>query len=161
MTQRLRAIFASTSAGMLNSFIPRTMHMALPTTVSGVTGVVMLLAAHTVGRACSGRRRGRPGGCCATRRGHSDRPGGPRVACGGPSPVFGSGDVWPVVRHAYDAARQALTARVVLLLADRGPGPVRDRRTARPHWHGPFGSQRADRRGRLLLGSHGDEETLG
>ena len=46
-TQRLRAIFASTSAGMLNSFVPRTMHRALPTAVSGVFSMVMLLVART------------------------------------------------------------------------------------------------------------------
>ena len=91
--QRLRAIFASTSAGMLDSFVPRTMHRALPTAVSRVTGVVTLLVAHTMGRARSGRRRGRLGGCCAARRWHNDTPGGPRAACGGPSSVFGSGDV--------------------------------------------------------------------
>ena len=48
--QRLRAIFASTSAGMLDS-IPRTMHRALPTAVSGVSSVVALLVARTLGRA--------------------------------------------------------------------------------------------------------------
>ena len=47
------------------------------------------------------------------------------------------------------------------MLADRGSGSVRDRAAARPYWHGPFGPRRADRRGRLLLGSHGDEELLG
>ena len=159
--QRLRAIFASTSAGMLASFVPQMMHRALPTAVPRVTGVVTLLVAHTMGRARSGRRRGRLGGCCAARGWHNDTPGGPRAACGGPSSVFGSGDVRPVVWRANDAARQALTARAMLVLADRGPGPVRDRSTARPHRHGPFGSQRADRRGRLLLRSHGDEELLG
>ena len=60
-----------------------------------------------------------------------------------------------------DAARQALTARPMLVLVDRDPGPVRDRSTARLHRDGLFGSQRADRRGRLLLRSHGDEELLG
>ena len=43
MAQRLRAIFASTSASMLDSFVPRTMHRALPTTAPGVTSVVTLL----------------------------------------------------------------------------------------------------------------------
>ena len=58
------------------------------------------------------------------------------------------------------AALQALTAWEMLVLVDRGLGPIRDWSTARPHWHGPFGSQRADRRGCLLLRSHGDEELL-
>ena len=76
MAQRPRAIFASTSAGMLNSFIPRTTHRALPTAVSRVTGVVTLLDAHTMGRARCGRRGGRLGGRRATRRGYSDAAGG-------------------------------------------------------------------------------------
>ena len=42
----------------------------------------------------------------------------------------------PVAWRANGAARQALTARAMLVFADRGPGPVRDRPTARPHWHG-------------------------
>ena len=48
MTQPLRAISASTSAGMLNSFIPRTTHRVLPTAVPRVTGVVTPLVAHTM-----------------------------------------------------------------------------------------------------------------
>ena len=44
MTQRLRAIFASASAGVLNPFILRMMHGALPTAVLRVTNVVTLLA---------------------------------------------------------------------------------------------------------------------
>ena len=79
----------------------------------------------------------------------------------GPSSVFGSGDVRPVSWRPNDAARQALTARAMLVLADRGSGSVCDRAAARSRWHGPFGSRRADRRGRLLLGRHGDEELLG
>ena len=157
-TQRLRAIFASASTGVLNPFILRTTHRALPTAVPRVTGVVMLLVAHTMGRAHSGRRRGCLGGRCAAWGWHNDTPGGPCATCGGPSSVFGSGDERPVVWRANDAARQALTARAMLVLADRGPGPVRDWFTARPHRHGPFGSQRTDRRGRLLLGGHGDDE---
>ena len=80
---------------------------------------------------------------------------------GGASSVFGFGDMRPVVLHMNDAARQALTARAMLVFAGRASGYVRDRPTARPRWHEPFGSQRADRRGHLLLGSHGDEELLG
>ena len=85
-TQRLRAIFASTSAGMLNSFVPRTTHRALPMAVSRVTGVVTLLVAHTMGRVRSGRRRGHLGGCCAACGWHNDTPRGPCAACGGPAP---------------------------------------------------------------------------
>ena len=95
-TQQLRAIFTSTSAGMLNSFVLRTMHRALPTAVSGVFSVVTLLVARTLGRARCGRRRGRLRGCCAARGWHNDTPGGPRAACGGPSSVFGLGSVRPV-----------------------------------------------------------------
>ena len=160
-TQWLHAIFVSTSTGMLNSFVPRTTHRALPTAVPRVTGVVTLLVAHTMGRSRCGRRAGHPGGRCAARGWHNDIPGGPRAACGGPSSVFGSGDVRPVVWRANDAARQALTARAMLVLAGRGSGSVRDRPAARPHWHGPFGSRRADRCDHLHLGSHGDEELLG
>ena len=123
MIQRLCAIFASTSADTLNSFILRTTHMALPTAVPRVTGVVTLLVAHTMGRARSGRRRGRLGGRRAAWGWHDDTPGGPHAACGGPSSVFGSGDVRPVVWRANNAARQALNARAMLVLADRGPGP--------------------------------------
>ena len=161
MIQRLRAIFASTSAGMLNSFILWTTHRALPTAVPRVTGVVTLLCAHTMESARNGRRCGRLGGRCAARRWHNDTPGGPRAACGGSGSVFGSGDVWPVVWRVNDGTRRALTAWAMLVLADRGLGPVRDRSTGRPHRHGPFGSQRSDRRGRFLLRSHGDEELLG
>src|SRR4051812_16330516 len=62
MAQRLCAIFASASVCMLDSFVPRTMHRALPTAVSGVSSVVVLLVARTLGRARCGRRRrrGRP-----------------------------------------------------------------------------------------------------
>ena len=67
----------------------------------------------------------------------------------------------PIAWRTNDAALQALTARAMLVLAARGSGSVRDRPAARPHWHGPFISRRADRRDRLLLGSHGDEELLG
>ena len=161
MAQWLRAIFASTSASVLNPFILRMTHRALPTAVPSVTNVVTLLGAHTMGRARGGRRCGHLGGRCAARRWHNDTPGGPRAACGGPYSVFGSGDVRPVVWHANDAARQALTTKAMLVLPDRGPGPVCDRSTARPHRHGPLSSQRADRRGRLLLRSHGDKELLG
>ena len=87
--------------------------------------------------------------------------GGTTTLLEGGSSVFGFGGTRPVVWRANDAPRQALTAWAMLVLADRGPGPVRDRSTARPHRHGPFGSQRADRRGHLLLGSHGDKELLG
>ena len=86
---------------------------------------------------------------------------GPAPPAGGPSPVFGFGGVRPVAWRTNGAARQALTARAMLVLVDRGPGSVRDRAAARPYGHGPVGPRRADRRGRLLLGSHGDEETLG
>ena len=55
MTQRLRAIFSSTSAGMLNSVIPRTTHMALPTAVTRVASMVTLFVVHTMGRARGGR----------------------------------------------------------------------------------------------------------
>ena len=85
---------------------------------------------------------------------------GPAPPAGGGSFVFGSGDMRSVLWRANEAARQALTARAMLVLTDRGLDPVRDRSTARPHRHGPFDSQRADRRGRLLLRSHGDEELL-
>ena len=61
--QRLCAIFASTSAGMLNSFISRTAHRAPPTAVSRVTGVVTLLVAHTVGVKTGGSRVGGPELC--------------------------------------------------------------------------------------------------
>ena len=161
MTQRLCAIFASTSACVLNPFISRMTHRALPMAMSGVSSVVALLVACTLGRARCGRRRGRLGGCCAARGWHNDTPGGPRAARGGPSPIFRLGDVRPVAWRANGTARQALTARAMLVLADRGSGSVRDRAAARPYWHGPFGPRRADRRGRLLLGSHGGEETLG
>ena len=131
-TQRLRAIFASTSAGMLNSFIPWTTHRALPTAVPRVTNVVTLLGVHTMGRARGGRRCERLGGRCAARRWHNDTPGGPRAASGGPSSVFGSGGVRPIVWGANDAARQALTAWAMLVFADcgqvlfaTGPLPVR------------------------------------
>ena len=86
---------------------------------------------------------------------------GPAPPAGGPGSVFGSGGVRPVVSRTNDAARQALTAGAMLVLAGRGSGSVRDQPAASPHWHGPFSSRRADRRDRLLLGSHGDEELLG
>ena len=161
MAQRLRAIFASTSAGMLVSFVPQMMHRTLPTVASGVSSMVALLIARTLGRARRGRRRRRLGSRRTADGWHDAVLGGPRAACGGPSRVFRFGGVRLIVRRTNDAARQALTARAMLVLANRGPGPVRDRSTARPHRHGPFGSQRADRRGRLLLRSHGDEEQLG
>ena len=104
-TQRLRAIFASASAGVLNPFILRTTHGALPTAVPRVTNTVTLLDAHTMGRACCGRRGGCLGGRCAACRRHSDAPGGPRVACGGPNPVFGSSGMRLVVWRTNDAAR--------------------------------------------------------
>ena len=56
----------------------------------------------------------------------------PPAGGGGASTVFGSGDVRPVVWRANDAARQALTAMAMLVLVDRGPGPVRDQAAARP-----------------------------
>ena len=93
MAQRLPAIFASTSAGMLDSFVPWTMHGALPTAVSRVTGVVTLLVTHTMGRARCGRRGGHLGGCRAAHGWYGGDPGGPRAAYGGPNSVFGSGDV--------------------------------------------------------------------
>ena len=86
MTQRLRAIFASILAGILNSFVLRTTQRALPTAVSGVSSVVALLVARTLGRGRCGHRRRRLGGCCAARRWHSDTPRGPGAACGGPAP---------------------------------------------------------------------------
>ena len=49
-TQRLRAILASTSAGMLNPFILQMTHRALPSAVPRVTSVVTLLGAHTNGK---------------------------------------------------------------------------------------------------------------
>ena len=104
-TLRVPAIFASTSASMLNSFVPRTTHRALPTAVPRGNGVVTLRVAHTMGRARSGRRCGRPGGRGTARRWHNDTHEGPRAACGGSSSVFGSGDVRPVVWRANDAAR--------------------------------------------------------
>ena len=161
MAWRLRAVFASTSAGMLASFVPRMMHMTLPTAASRVSSMVALLVVRTLGRARHGRRRRRLGSRCAAHGWHDAALGGPRAACGGPSPVFGIGDAWPVVWRTNNATRQALTARAMLVLAGRGSGSVRDRPAARPHWHGPFGSRRADRRDRLLLGSHGNEELLG
>ena len=124
MAWRLCAISASTSAGMLASFVLRMMHGTLPTVASGVTSVVTLLVAHTLGRARRGRRRMRLGGCCAARRWHGATPGGPRAACGGPSSVFGFGGVRPVVLRTNDAARQALTARAMLVLAGRASGPT-------------------------------------
>ena len=133
MTQRLRAIFASTLAAMLTSSVPRVMHRNLPTAASGVTSMVALLVAHTLGRARRGRRCRPLGGCCAARRWHNATPGGPRAACGGPSPVFGFCGVRPVVWCTNGAARQALTARAMLVLAGRGSGSVRDRPAARPH----------------------------
>ena len=140
MTQRLHAIFASTSAGMLDSFIPRTTHRALPTAVSGVSSAVELLVARTLGRARCGRQRGRLGGCCAARGWHNDTLGGPRATCGGPGSVFGFGGVRPVVSRTNDAARQALATRAMLVLAGHASGSVRDRSAARPHWYGPSGS---------------------
>ena len=41
------------------------------------------------------------------------------------------GDVRPVAWHANGATRQALTARAMLVLVDRGPGSVGDRAAAR------------------------------
>ena len=61
-----------------------------------------------------------------------------RTACGGPTPIFEFGGVRPIAWRMNGAARQALTARAMLVLADRGPGSVRDRAAARPYWHGPF-----------------------
>ena len=139
--QRLRAIFASASASVLNPFILRMTHRALPTAVPRVTSVVTLLVAHTMGRARGGRRCGRLGGRCAARRWHNDTPGGPRAACGGPSSVFGFGGVRPVVSRTNDAARQALTARAMWVFAGRASASVRDRPTTRPHWYGPSGSR--------------------
>ena len=104
---------------MLASLVPQMMRRTLPTVVSGVTGVVTLLVAHTLGRARCGHWGGRLGGRRAARRWHNDIPGGPHAACGGPSSVFVSGDVRPVVWHANDAARQALTARGMLVFAAR------------------------------------------
>ena len=159
--QRLRAIFASTSVGMLHYFVSRTVHRALPTAVSRVTGVATLLVADTMGRARRGRRHGRLGGCCAApwvAQRHSWR--APRHLRG-PNSIFGSGGVRPIACRTNDAARQALTARAMLVLAGRGSGSVRDRPAARPHCYGPSGSRRTDRHGRLLLGSNYDEEPLG
>ena len=85
-TQRLRAIFTCASASVLNPFILRMTHRALPTTVPRVTNVVTLLGAHTMGRTRGGRRCGRPGGRCAAQGWHSNTPGGPRAASGGPAP---------------------------------------------------------------------------
>ena len=42
----------------------------------------------------------------------------------------------------------------------RASASVRDRPTTRPYWHGSFGPRGTDRRDRLLLVSHGDEELL-
>ena len=67
MAQRLRAIFASASGGMLNRFIPRMTHRALPTAVPRVAGVATLFVAYTMGRARCVRRRGCLGGCCTAR----------------------------------------------------------------------------------------------
>ena len=80
---RRNTIFASTSAGVLNPFILRTTHGALPMVVPRVSNAVTLLDAHIMGRARSGRRRGHLGGCYAARRWHNNTPGGPSTACGG------------------------------------------------------------------------------
>ena len=160
MAQRLRAIFASTSAGMLASFVPQMMHRTLPTAASGVSSVVALLIAHTLGGARCGRRGGRLGGRRAARGWHGDAPGGPRAACGGPNSVSGFCGMWPVVSRTDDAARQALAAKAVWVFASRASASVRDRPTTRLHWYGPFGPRRTDRCDRLLFGSHGDEELL-
>ena len=48
MAWRLCAIAASTSAGMLASFVPRITHMTLPTVASRVTSMVALLVTHTL-----------------------------------------------------------------------------------------------------------------
>ena len=93
MTQRLRAIFASASASVLNPFILRMTHRALPTAVPRVTIVVTLRGAHTMGRTCGGCRCRCPGGRRAARSRHNDAPGGPRATCGRPSSVLGSGDM--------------------------------------------------------------------
>ena len=140
MAQWLCAIFASTSAGMLASFVSQMMRMTLPTAVSGVSSVVALLVARTLGRAHCGRRRGRLGGCYAARGWHNDIPGGPRAACRGPSPVLGFGDARPIVWRTNDAARQALTARAMRVFAGRASASVRDCPATRLHWYGPFGS---------------------
>ena len=86
---------------------------------------------------------------------------GPAPPAGSPDSVFGFGGVWPVVSGTNDAARQALTARAMWGFVGRASASARDRFTTRPHWYGPFGPQRTDRRDHLLLGSHGDEELLG
>src|SRR4051812_41862936 len=78
-----------------------------------------------------------------------------------PSSVFGSGGMGPIVWCTNDAARQVPTAWVVLVFTARGRSPARAGSAARRHGHEPFGPQRADRRGRLLLRGHGDEEPLG
>ena len=77
------------------------------------------------------------------------------------TPGAGFRGVWPVALRTNDAAGQALTARVMLVLAGRASGSVLDRPAARTHWYGPPSPRRTDRRGRLFLASHGDEEPLG
>ena len=85
-TQRLRAIFASTSAGMLTYFVPQMTHMTLPMVVSRVTGVVTLLVAHNLGRARRGRRCRRLGSRRAARGWNDAALEGPAPPAGGPAP---------------------------------------------------------------------------
>ena len=97
MAPRPRAIFASTSAGMLASFVPQMMLMTLPTAASGVSSVVALLVARTLGRAHHGRWRSHLGSRRTAHGRHDAALGGPRAACGGPGSVFGLGGARLVV----------------------------------------------------------------
>ena len=105
MARRLCAILASTSEGMLASFVPRMMHRTLPMAVSRVTCVVTLFVAHNLGRACCGRRSERLGGLRATRRWYGDAPRGSRAVYGGPSSISGFRGVWPIALRMNDDAR--------------------------------------------------------
>ena len=75
----LYAIFASTSTCMLASFVPRRMHMTLPTAVPGVTSVVMLLITYNLGRARCGRQCRCLGGRRAAGRWHGAARGGSQL----------------------------------------------------------------------------------
>ena len=160
-TPRSHAVFTSASASGQVFYVPGVALGALPVATPGIFGMIMPFIARCLGGAHCWRRRGSLGGPrIAFGRGGSNL-GRPCATRGGPGSVFGFGGVCSVVSRTNDAARQALAARAMRVFVSHASAAVRDRPTTLPHWYGPFGPRRADRRGRLLLGSHGGEETLG
>ena len=105
MAWRLSAIFANVSACMPTFYVPRMKRRTLPMVAPRVTSVVTLLITHNLGRAHHGRRRRCLGGRRAASRWHDATLGGPHVACGGPSSIFGFGGMRPVVLCTNNAAR--------------------------------------------------------